>query len=230
MPPNSCLAPNTSQSSTPGLDLVTSMSPMVRRMAKGSLTPDSISRMPASRFGIGVRRTTSNTTAASVEATTAPMMRAVSHPVSKRSCQPGGDDPGSDQDPDVGQDETRDARLPQDGRLGGEAALEEDDHQGDDADVPDHRHVADFDQPEDVASEEDADPEREKGCGHPEPIGSSDDEDSDDHEPGRDEQDTLDRQMIKRHVVGAWSMDMSTLRMSRGTAREPRISAMNAPP
>ncbi len=88
MPPTSCRAPNTSQSSTPGFDLVTSMSPMVRRMAKGSLTPDSISRMPASRFGMGVRRTTSNTTAASVEATTAPMMRAVSHPVSNRSCTP----------------------------------------------------------------------------------------------------------------------------------------------
>ena len=88
MPPNNCLAPNTTQSSIPGFDLVTSMRPMVRRIAKGSLTPDSISRMPASRLGIGVRRTTSKTTAASVEATTAPMIRAVSHPVSNRSCTP----------------------------------------------------------------------------------------------------------------------------------------------
>lgn len=46
---------------------------------------------------------------------------------------------------------------------------------------------------------------------HPEPVGGADDEDPDDHEPGRDQQDALDRQMIERHVVGAWSLDISTL-------------------
>jgi hypothetical protein len=135
-------------------------SPTVSITAIGSFEPDSTRSSAATRRGSGVVRIIENTAAASVEPTTAPISPAVTGSTSRTSHTPTAVIPAVSSDPGGGEQQARERGELEVGRLGGEPTLEEDEQQGDHADVLDQLGVVEADEVQPVVTEQH--PQREE--------------------------------------------------------------------